>query len=361
MLCCWGKLNLTEGALGGYHRDFEIPVNPWGEELWAGASSSGSGVATAAGMCYASLGTDTGGSIRFPSMANGIVGLKPTYGRVSRYGVLPLAESLDHVGPMTRSVADAAIVLEAIAGFDANDPTSLEDPVPNMLEELGRGVEGVRIGFDRAYALDGVDAGLALAIETAVESLESMGAEVVEVQIPDLTELFAVFWVICAAEAYEAHRAHFPARADDYGAALRGFLGYGVGRGEVELANARRVRTDFSDRFTNVFSRVDAVVCPAAGVPYAIAREVQYGTGEERDRAFRETMRSMGIERDPFSFTLPLDFAGTPGLVLPCGVSDQGPSYTMQLIGPHLSEAMLCRIGHAYEEATEWHKRHPPV
>jgi amidase len=144
-----GKLTTTEGAMVGYHRDFDIPVNPWGEELWAGVSSSGSGVATAAGLCFASLGTDTGGSIRFPSTANGIVGLKPTYGRVSRYGVLPLAESLDHVGPMTRSVRDAAIVLEAIAGHDVNDPTSLEVPVPRMLDEIGRGVQGLRIGFDR--------------------------------------------------------------------------------------------------------------------------------------------------------------------------------------------------------------------
>ena len=125
-----GKLNLTEGAMLGYHRDFDIPVNPWNADYWAGASSSGSGVATAAGLCFASLGTDTGGSIRYPSMANGVVGLKPTYGRVSRYGVLPLSETLDHVGPMTRRSADAAIMLEAIAGHDINDATSLRDPVP---------------------------------------------------------------------------------------------------------------------------------------------------------------------------------------------------------------------------------------
>jgi amidase len=179
-----GKLTTTEGAMVGYHRDFDIPVNPWGEELWAGVSSSGSGVATAAGLCFASLGTDTGGSIRFPATANGIVGLKPTYGRVSRYGVLPLAESLDHVGPMTRSVRDAAIVLEAIAGHDPNDPTSLDVPVPRMLDELGRGVEGLRIGLDRAYALDSVDPGLASAIEVALGELERLGVQVVAFRSP---------------------------------------------------------------------------------------------------------------------------------------------------------------------------------
>ena len=126
-----GKLNLTEGAMAGYNPEFQVPVNPWGPHLWSGASSSGSGVATAAGLCYGSLGSDTGGSIRFPSAACGIVGLKPTWGRVSRYGVLALAESLDHIGPMVRSSADAGIMLQAISGLDPNDPTSLPDPVPD--------------------------------------------------------------------------------------------------------------------------------------------------------------------------------------------------------------------------------------
>ena len=352
-----GKLNLTEGAMAGYHRDFDIPVNPWGEELWAGVSSSGSGVATAAGLCFASLGTDTGGSIRFPAMANGIVGLKPTYGRVSRYGVLPLAESLDHVGPMTRSVADAAIVLEAIAGLDPNDPTSLEAPVPNMLRELDLGVEGVRIGFDRAYALDGVDPGLARAIETAVQELERLGAEVVEVEVPDVSEVLAAWPVICAAEAVEAHRENYPSRADEYGAYFREFLEVGVRVSEADLANARQVRVEFSERFRATLSSVDALACPAAGAPFAVPPGLQYGSLTEWNQAIAD----FGFEKAPTSFTFPHDFAGTPGLALPCGFSDEGLPYTMQLAGSSLSESMLCRIGHAYEEATEWHGRHPPV
>lgn len=355
-----GKLNLTEGAMAGYHCDFDIPVNPWGARLWSGVSSSGSGVATSAGLCFASLGTDTGGSIRFPAMANGIVGLKPTYGRVSRYGVLPLAQSLDHVGPLTRSVADAAIMLEAIAGPDPNDPTSLEAPVPDMLQELERGAAGVRIGFDRAYALDGVDPGLAAAIGTALQDLERLGAEVIEVQVPDVSGIMAAWFVICSAEAADAHRAHFPSQSDEYGAFFREFLESGISVSQADLANARQIRLDFSSRFRATLATVDAIVSPAAGVPYEIATGLQYGSRTDWNRFSEERRQSSGTKPEP-SFTFPHDFAGTPALALPCGWSDDGLPYTMQLAGIDLGEAMLCRIGHAYETATHWHEKHPPV
>ena len=173
-----GKLNLTEGAMAGYNPEFDIPVNPWGADRWAGASSSGSGVATAAGLCYGSLGSDTGGSIRFPAAACGTVGIKPTWGRVSRYGVLALGESLDHVGPMTRSAADAGIMLQVLAGHDSNDPTSLHAPVPDMLAGLGQGVEGIRIGVDEDYIGGGdVDGEVAEAALAGARLLESMGAQ----------------------------------------------------------------------------------------------------------------------------------------------------------------------------------------
>jgi amidase len=354
-----GKLTTTEGAMVGYHRDYDIPVNPWGDALWAGVSSSGSGVATAAGMCFASLGTDTGGSIRFPAMANGIVGLKPTYGRVSRHGILPLAETLDHVGPMTRSVRDAAIVLEAIAGHDPDDPTSLDAPVPRMLDEIGRGVEGVRIGLDRAYAFDSVDPGLASAIEVAAGELERLGAQVVGVQVPDVTAVLAAWPVICAAEAAQAHRETFPSRADEYGAYFRDFLGFGASVSEAELANARQVRKEFSDRFRAVLSSVDAVLSPAAGTPFTVSPGLQYGSMTEWNQAMADQRGD--IDKAYTSFTFPHNFAGTPSLTLPCGVSSDGLLFTMQFAGNHLSEAMLCRIGQAYEEATPWHGRHPSV
>ncbi len=353
-----GKLTTTEGAMVGYHRDFDIPVNPWGEDLWAGVSSSGSGVATAAGLCFASLGTDTGGSIRFPATANGIVGLKPTYGRVSRHGVLPLAESLDHVGPMTRSVRDAAIVFEAIAGHDPNDSTTLDAPVPRMLDELARGIEGVRIGFDRAYALDGVDPALAAAIEVALGELERLGAEVVDVQVPDVTAVLAAWPVVCAAEAAQAHRETFPSRADEYGAYFREFLDYGASVSAAELASARQVGKEFSDRFRAVLSGVDAVLSPAAGRPFTVPSGLQYGSMTEWNQSRAQLLAT---EKAYTSFTFLHNFAGTPTLTLPCGLSNEGLLYTMQLAGNPLSEAMLCRIGHAYEEATPWHERHPSV
>ncbi len=353
-----GKLSVTEGAMVGYHRDFPIPVNPWGKDYWAGVSSSGSGVATAAGLCFASLGTDTGGSIRFPSTANGIVGLKPTYGRVSRHGVLPLAETLDHVGPMTRSVRDAAIVLEAIAGHDPNDSTSLQAPVPNMLAELGRGVEGLRIGFDRAYALDGVDPGLAAAIELAVAELQRLGAQIVDVQLPDVSEVHAAWFTVCTAEAAQAYRETFPSRADEYGAYFREFLEFGSNVSEADLAKARKVGRAIGEGFLAVLSTVDAVLSPSGGTPYKVRSGLQYGSMTEwnQDRA-----QAFGNLKPFTSFTFPHSFAGAPTLTLPCGVTSDGLPYSMQLAGSPLSEAMLCRIGHAHEEATQWHERHPSV
>jgi len=356
-----GKLSLTEGAMVGYHRSSDMPVNPWGDTWWSGVSSSGSGVATAAGLCFAALGTDTGGSIRFPAMANGIVGLKPTYGRVSRYGVLPLAESLDHVGPMTRSVADAAIMFEAIAGYDANDATTLREPLPNMREQLDGGVAGLRIGFDRAYALDGVDRGLARAIEAAVSQLRQLGAEIVNVQMPELSQVLATWPVICAADAAQAHRADYPSRANEYGEYFREFLEMGASVDATTLANARAVREAFSAHFVAVLSTVDAVVSPAAGAPFEVPSDLQYQSMSAWNAERAQRYQRLGITQPDTAFTFPHDLAGTPALALPCGVSDSGIPYTMQLAGSPLSEAMLCRIGHAYENATRWHELHPRV
>jgi amidase len=349
-----GKLNLTEGALLGYHRDFDIPVNPWNADYWAGASSSGSGVATAAGLCFASLGTDTGGSIRYPSMANGIVGLKPTYGRVSRYGVLPLGETLDHVGPMTRRSADAAIVLEAIAGHDVNDATSLQDPVPDMLAGLYAGIDGLRVGFDRPYATDGTDSALVDSVDRVIRTLASLGAEIVDVTMPDYPpEFFLETWVpICRYEAYKAHAATFPSRADEYGHFLREFLEAGAFVTDEQYQSANTQRGEFNRRFEEVLGSVDAIVTPAGGVTIPIEAESLYGSGADFGAALGAMQRH---------FIIPADFAGTPTLTVPCGFADEGIPHGVQFMGPKLSEPMLCRIGHAYETVTEWHKRHPAV
>ena len=348
-----GKLNLTEGAMAGYHPDFDIPVNPWDAAYWAGASSSGSGVAVAAGLCFAALGTDTGGSIRFPSMANGTVGLKPTYGRVSRYGVHTLSETLDHVGPMSRATADAAIVLQTIAGHDDNDPTSLREPVPDMLSDLDSGIKGMRIGFDRTYSSAGTDAGLVAAIDEAQSVLKDLGAEIVDVTVPQYTSTVADTWfTICTREALQAHAATFPSRADEYGPYFRNFLEIGASVTDEQYAAANEQRGEYVNQFNTTLQSVDAIVCPSGGLTFPVTPESQYGDATELQPLF---------EAVQMSFTIPADFAGTPTLTVPCGFTDSGLPYAVQLMGPRLSESLLFRIGHSYESATRWHDRHPAV
>lgn len=348
-----GKLNLTEGAMGGYHPDFELPRNPWGEALWPGASSSGSGVATAAGLCFGSLGTDTGGSIRFPSHANGVVGLKPSYGRVSRHGVIPLAASLDHVGPMTRRVADAAAMLEVIAGPDPADSTSMSEPAPDLFTMLDAGVKGLRIGYDEAFATEGVPGELAAAMEAALGTLAAMGAEIVDVTMPEGSQSVGDPWfVIAATEALDAHRAFYPERAAEFGAYFRDFLAFGAGLTEEQIAGARAFRADYTKRLDVLLESVDAVACAAGGATFELDVSLQRGGFAE----FEALMPSVKMHQ-----TIPADIAGTPALTLPCGFTDDGRPLGMQFMGRRGGEAMLCRIGHAYEAATAWHRRHPPV
>jgi amidase len=348
-----GKLNLTEGAMAGYHPDFAVPVNPWHAEYWSGASSSGSAVATAAGLCFAAIGTDTGGSIRFPAMANGTVGLKPTYGRVSRHGVLPLAESMDHVGPMARRVVDAAVMLQGIAGWDEHDPTSLREPVADMLAGLRSGVHGLQLGIDRSFCAEGSDPGLVAAIERALDTWASLGAEVVDVEMPAGTPGLREAWfVICAAEAARAHAATFPSRAAEYGPYFRDFLGFGSTVTAEQYGAASDVRRRFSEQFHVALARADALVCPSGGHTFAVATEALYGDFASLQKV---------SDRVQMQFTVPASFAGTPTLTLPCGMSPSGLPYAVQLLGRRLSEPMLLRIGQAYQDATTWHECHPPV
>ena len=345
-----GKLNLTEGAMGGYNPKFQIPINPWNAERFAGASSSGSGVATAAGLCYGSLGSDTGGSIRFPAAHCGTVGLKPTWGRVSRYGVLALAESLDHVGPLTRSTADAGVMLEAIAGFDSNDPTSLPAPVPDMLESIDEGVEGVRIGLDLQYATKDIDPELAEAVLAGVKVLEGLGAEIIDVQLPDMDPYIAAWPVLCSAEAVAAHEATYPSRRNDYGPWFRGWLDKGAKVTGAEYAKANNLRAACTGHLHLVFEGIDVLVCPSTSAPpHPVKPEELYGPmPESREPKFQR-------------FTAPFDFNGAPTLSVPCGFNSEGLPLSIQWVGKHLSEPLLCQIGHAYEEATEWHHRHPNI
>ncbi len=349
-----GKLALTEGALSGYHKDFDIPVNPWGEDLWVGVSSSGSGVATAAGLCFASLGTDTGGSIRYPSMANGIVGLKPTYGRVSRHGVIELAGSLDHVGPMTRSVIDAALMLEAIAGRDYHDPTSLDEPVPQARLGTDADLSGIRIGIDEDYIGNGTNPGLVEAIHEVIKVLDSLGAELIGIDMPkdDPMDLRNAWLPVVAFEAFQAHAEFYPARANEYGGYLGDALKMGHEMGQQDYEQATKIRQQIADHFEAELNKVDAVICPSGGSVFSVEKEIQYGNMESLKPVIRQFQGQ---------FTLPADLAGTPTLTVPCGFSDRKSPYAVQFLGSKLTEATLCRIGAAYQSATDWHKQHPAI
>lgn len=345
-----GKLNLSEGAMGGYHSAFDIPLNPWNSSRWTGTSSSGSGVATAAGLCFGSLGSDTGGSIRYPSACCGLAGLKPTWGRVSRHGVLALAESLDHVGPMTRSTADAGLVLQAIAGTDPNDPTSLPDPVPDMLADVDKGMAGLRMGYDARFATDGIDPEISVAVLQAIEVLEELGAELVEVQLPDMDQYSPAWPVLCSAEASAAHEETFPSRRGEYGPWFRDWLDMGSKVTGAQYARADKLRSECTGHLRRVFAQVDLLVSPTmAALPHAVTPEELYGP--------------MPRDRDPRlqRFTAPFNFSGGPTLSVPCGMHSEGLPLSLQIAARHLAEPLLCRVGHAFEQASDWHRMHPPI
>ena len=341
-----GKLQLPEGASGEHLG--AAPVNPWRADHTAGASSSGSGVATAAGLCFGSLGTDTTGSIRYPAAANGLTGLKPTWGRVSRHGVFPLAESLDHVGPMTRSAADAGAILGAIAGSDPNDPTALLAPVPDYLASLGPRLDGVRVGFDSAYNEAGADPETVAMVREARSALERLGARIVEVAFPDAAELIATGLAACAAEAALAHEATYPSRASEYGK-LAALLDLGRAATGVEVQRSHRARRAFTGRLAELFAGIDLLLTPS-----------QPPTNLTIERSDQIWASAEGIAL-MWRFTEPFNMSGSPTITLPGGFTADGMPLTFQLVARHLDEAHRTCAGHAYQQATDWHHRHPPI
>jgi amidase len=351
-----GKLNLSEGAAAGYNPAMDVPLNPWNHDRWPGLSSSGSGVALAAGLCLGAVGTDTGGSIRMPSSANGVVGLKPTYGRVSRYGVMAMAPSLDHVGPMAREVADAAILFDAMAGHDARDATSLDAPPANAAKTLSAGVRGLRIGVDRDYALKGIGAGEARAFEAALTVLEEQGARTVDVRMPDVSDVASIWMAICGAEMAAAHSDTYPARAAEYGSYLREFLAGGASVTPEQFSAAQRRRAALSAELDALLATVDVIASPATDGPaWPVTHALQTGSMGAYHRAWSAAQPRCA------EFTMPMDLAGIPAICVPCGFSADVLPYSIQFTGRRLSEAMLCRVAYAYEQATDWRKRHPPV
>jgi amidase len=344
-----GKLNLTEFAVAWYHPELPVPQNPWDPSLWPGASSSGSGVATAAGLCFGSLGTDTGGSIRFPSAACGIVGLKPTYGRVSRRGVFPLGESLDHIGPMTRTVADAAAMLAVIAGHDPADPTSRREPVEDYGAALERGVAGVRIGLDERFIATGTALDVVAAVLEAVRTLERLGAKLVAVEVPSVDPCLSAWTTLCAAEAAAAHAQNYPSRAAEYGPGFRSFLEIGSRLRGADYANAHFVRERFAGELRGLFAEIDLLACPS--MPSSALRVAD----------LPPDARGLSDSSPLLRFTAPFNMSRNPTLSLPCGLATGGAPPSLQLVARELDEATLFQAGAAFESATPWHEQRPRV
>ena len=343
-----GKLKMTEGAYTSHHPDDPPPLNPWSAAHWVGSSSTGSGVATALGLCFGSLGTDTGGSIRFPSATCGLTGIKPTWGRVSRHGILPLGASLDHVGPMARNAADAAAILAVIAGADANDPTAIQDAVPDYVAGLGRGIRGMTIGVDRSYNSDGIDTGVAEAVRAAEDVLAAHGARIREIDFPPTETLLRGWIPFCAVETAIAHQATYPARAGEYGPDLASLIEHGRRTTAVEFGAIMHERLEFSGRLAALFQEIDVLLMPAMPVPVpSLERMAEYG---QDDSVLLRMLR----------FTAPFNFAGNPTITLPSGMDADGLPLSLQLVGPHVSEDLLCRAAHAFQQRTDWHVRHPP-
>jgi amidase len=346
---CLGKLQLTEGAFADHHPSITPPVNPWNADHWSGASSSGSGVAAAAGLAFATLGSDTGGSIRFPSAACGNTGLKPTWGRVSRYGAFELAASLDHLGPMCRSAADAGCVLQIIAGADADDPTASQAPVPDYLRESDRDLRNVRIGLDERYAFDGVDRAMTQTVREALTVLRALGAEIKPVQFPDCAQILQDWAANCAVETAVAHEPTYPSRKSEYGPGLAGLIESGRSVTVAEYQKILLRRRDFAGRIAAMFQSIDLLLIPAQFIASPTVKQ----------------MATLG--RDPGAllsltrFTSPFDMSGSPTITLPSGFTDAGTPIAFQLVSRHMEEQLLVRAGRAYQRETHWHRRHPKM
>lgn len=341
-----GKLQMTEGAYGAHHPSIPAPLNPWNAAYWTGSSSSGSGAATAAGLCFASLGSDTGGSIRFPSTMNGLTGLKPTWGRVSRAGVFPLAESLDHIGPMTRSALDCAIVLGAIAGADERDPTASPAPVPDYAATLGQGVKGKRVG--RPVALAGLDDDGRRALEGALEVFAKAGATIVDVSLPAGFDQAAVDWVpLCAVECALAHAATYPARAGEYGGVLAGLIDTGRRLSGTELAGLQLRRAALTGGLNRLLASIDLLLMPV--MPRAV-------WSLEALAAAGRAPQTVGMR---LRYTAPFDMSGHPTLTLPGGMTQEGMPVGFQIVSRAFDEAGILAAGHAYQQSTDWHLRRP--
>ena len=348
-----GKLQMHEFALGATSENphYGPAHNPWDTGRMTGGSSGGSGSAVASGQCMGALGSDTGGSVRIPASLCGIVGLKPTFGRVSRYGVYPLSWSFDTVGPMTRTVRDAALVLNAIAGHDSRDLSSSRRPTEDFAERLENGISGVRIGIPREYFFEKTEPQVTDSVREAASVLEGLGASVDDVSIPVLEHSQTISTPISQAEASQIHTEHLRDRALDIGADVRGRLYQGALIPATDYIKAQRARTVYNERMAEAFQRFDALIAPTCpvGAPKLGERTMRVGDVAEPTLALLSRL------------TRPFNVSGVPTVSLPCGFTSYGVPIGLQIAGRPFEDAAVLRIAHAYEQATEWHKRRPPI
>jgi len=334
-----GKTQMTEGAWAGYHPEATPPQSPWNAGYWPGTSSSGSAVAVATGLCFGAIGSDTGGSIRAPALCCSVVGIKPTFGRVSKHGAFPLASSLDHLGPMTRSVEDGGLMLQALAGHDPLDPHSLADPVPDYLAAIGSPIRGLKIGIDRQHTHDETHPAVVAMIENALETLRDQGAKIVEFKLPDWETLANGGVTTIATEAALAHAPYYPAQKDNYGTMLSKLLELGHSATAMQYATQEDARARFQAAISHLFETIDLFVIPV--FPFRTP------TLAEIDKIFSDSEGLVTAVR----FTIPYNYAGLPTITLPAGLDDRSMPQAFQLVGPRLGEPVLIQAAHAYETA----------
>jgi aspartyl-tRNA(Asn)/glutamyl-tRNA(Gln) amidotransferase subunit A len=364
-----GKANMDEFAMGSSTENsaYGVTHNPWNTDCVPGGSSGGSAAAVAARLAMAALGTDTGGSIRQPASLCGVVGLKPSYGRVSRYGLVAFASSLDQIGPFARSVADVAVLLSAIAGHDPLDSTSVNVPVPDYLAALEADLKGMRVGVPKEYFIAGIEPDVEQAIRAAIKRLEDLGAEVREVSLPHTDMALPVYYLIAPAEA-SANLARFDGirygprengaslwdtycetREKGFGPEVKrrimlGTYALSAGYYDAYYLKAQKVRTLIKQDFDAAFGDVDVIACP-------VSPTTAFRIGEKADDPLQMYLSDV--------FTLALNLSGNCGISVPCGFDQRGLPIGLQIIGPAFGEERILRAAHAYEQSTEWHRRVP--
>lgn len=350
-----GKLNMHEFAYGpeGLNPHYGTPWNPWDAKVHriCGGSSSGSGASVAAGICPGALGSDTGGSIRLPSALCGITGIKPTYGRVSRAGVLPLAWSMDHVGPMCRSAADCALMLAPMAGYDPRDPTTSVLPVPDYAAALTGQVKGLRIGLLRSFFLEGAGPAQRAAVEAAAKALEGQGASVEPVDLTKVSLAAAASHAVLAPEAYAYHEEWLKTRAAEYGADVRERLRVGAFVTGAEYLKGQRLRTTLRNEVDAALAKLDVLLAPSTAIEATAVGQNEVRIGSE----------TFPVRASLIRFTRPFNLTGHPAASVPCGFTADGLPMGLQIIGRPFDEATVLRVADAYQRLTDWHTRRPAM